>query len=262
MKKILGIFLITAVLLSASVSAVFAVGDPSSGVSLKYRSETVFRGTRIRNRLTGATGKVKWSSSDKRIATVSKKGLIKAKSFGKCVISAKYKGKTYKCRIKVVRRLPDYDAKIVDVDINKSGTPFVKVKFRNYGSKTLTVLQKGEYGDMTSVTYKVKTNSAKGIKIKPRKSKTVTFYSYGKYNIYNTAGRKEPDIFAFLEANIDYSIRYDEKKYSAYTYWSEEEIEIDDEDGEVYRTELVYQHTSDIDIAKKTVPTAKSKRLK
>ena len=84
----------------------------------------------------------------------------------------------------------------------------------------------------------------------------------GLYNIYNTAGRKEPDIFAFLEANIDYSIRYDEKKYSAYTYWSEEEIEIEDEDGEVYRTELVYQHTSDIDIAKKTVPTAKSKRLK
>lgn len=45
--------------------------------------------------------KVKWYSSNKKVATVSSKGKIKAISFGNVIITAKYKNKSYKCKVTV-----------------------------------------------------------------------------------------------------------------------------------------------------------------
>lgn len=45
--------------------------------------------------------KIKWKTSNKKIATISKKGIVKGKKPGKVTITAKIKKKTYKCRIKV-----------------------------------------------------------------------------------------------------------------------------------------------------------------
>ncbi len=44
---------------------------------------------------------VKWSSSKKKVATVTKKGKVTAKKAGTTVIKAKYKKKTYKCKVTV-----------------------------------------------------------------------------------------------------------------------------------------------------------------
>lgn len=46
-------------------------------------------------------GKVKWSSSNKKVATVDAKGKVTAKKKGTAKISAKVGGKTYKCKITV-----------------------------------------------------------------------------------------------------------------------------------------------------------------
>lgn len=43
--------------------------------------------------------KVKWSSSNKKVATVSKKGLVRAKKKGKATITAKYGKKKLKCKV-------------------------------------------------------------------------------------------------------------------------------------------------------------------
>lgn len=48
--------------------------------------------------------KVKWSTSNKKIATVSSKGKITAKKAGKCNIYAKYGKKKYKCKITVKKK--------------------------------------------------------------------------------------------------------------------------------------------------------------
>lgn len=45
--------------------------------------------------------KIKWSSSKKKVATVSKKGKVKAVGIGKAKITAKYKGKKYVCKVTV-----------------------------------------------------------------------------------------------------------------------------------------------------------------
>lgn len=46
-------------------------------------------------------GKVKWTSSNKKVATVSSKGKVTAKKKGKATITAKVAGKTFKCKITV-----------------------------------------------------------------------------------------------------------------------------------------------------------------
>lgn len=46
-------------------------------------------------------GKVKWSSSNKKVATVNSKGKVTAKKKGTAKISAKVGGKTYKCKVTV-----------------------------------------------------------------------------------------------------------------------------------------------------------------
>ena len=45
--------------------------------------------------------KVKWSTSDKKIASVSKKGVVKAKALGEAVVTAKYGKKQFKCKVTV-----------------------------------------------------------------------------------------------------------------------------------------------------------------
>lgn len=60
--------------------------------------------------------KVKWKSSEKSVVTVSKTGVLKARKNGKATITAKYRGKTYRCKVSV-KPMPV-------VDIGKSGFPF------------------------------------------------------------------------------------------------------------------------------------------
>lgn len=45
---------------------------------------------------------VKWSSSDRKVAIVSSKGVITAKAEGTATIKAKYNSKTYSCKVTVV----------------------------------------------------------------------------------------------------------------------------------------------------------------
>lgn len=62
-------------------------------------------GAQIKLKLKFNTKKVKWSSSKKKVASVNKSGLVKAKSKGKATITAKVKKKKYKCKITVNKKV-------------------------------------------------------------------------------------------------------------------------------------------------------------
>lgn len=49
--------------------------------------------------------KIKWSSSNKKVATVTKKGKVKGKKVGKATITAKVGKKKYKCKINVKKKV-------------------------------------------------------------------------------------------------------------------------------------------------------------
>ena len=84
--------------------------------------------------------KVKWSSSNKAVVTVSKNGTVKAKKVGKATITAKVGKKKLKCNVTVKPAL-----KIADRTVTIRGNGFIKLSF--------------PYGKWYSVNYSIKDKS-------------------------------------------------------------------------------------------------------
>lgn len=118
MRSCVAAVLLTAVALCTPALCAGAWGEPEAGkVSCKTGSnavglnETSVKMTRKRTfqlRIEGADTTVRWSSSDPSVASVGKKGRIKAKKAGSCVITAKYEGRAYRCRVRVYRHSGDW----------------------------------------------------------------------------------------------------------------------------------------------------------
>lgn len=68
---------------------------------LNHKEVTLCRYHSVQLKLNKVSGKVIWKSSDKNVATVTKKGKVTAVSAGTATITAKYNKKTYKCDVKV-----------------------------------------------------------------------------------------------------------------------------------------------------------------
>lgn len=85
-------------------------------IKLNKKKVTIRAKKTIKLKLKNAKAKkVKWSSSNEKIAMVSKKGVVSALKKGKVTITAKYNGKKYKCKMNVKKAL-----KITAKDINGS----------------------------------------------------------------------------------------------------------------------------------------------
>jgi uncharacterized protein YjdB len=98
MKKLrkYSILLLLCFLISAMVPV-----SASAAVKLNKKSVTVNVKKNYTLKLTGASGKVTWSSSNKKIATVSSKGVVKGVKKGNCKITAKAGKKSYTCKVTV-----------------------------------------------------------------------------------------------------------------------------------------------------------------
>ena len=75
--------------------------DGSIPASLNSVLISLDKGKTYQLKLKGAAGKVSWSSSNKKIATVSSNGKVTAKGSGMAYVSAKYNGKKYECCVRV-----------------------------------------------------------------------------------------------------------------------------------------------------------------
>lgn len=98
-KKVLAVVL--AFVLSLSLLPANNVSAASKKVKLNKTKATVYVGKTVTLKLKNNKKKVKWSSSNKKVATVSKKGKVKGKKIGKAIITAKVGKKKYKCKITV-----------------------------------------------------------------------------------------------------------------------------------------------------------------
>lgn len=83
---------------------------PNTGVSaaskakLNKKSATIYVGKTVTLKVKNNKKKVKWISSNKKIATVSKRGKVKGKKAGKVIITAKVGNKKYKCKVTVKKK--------------------------------------------------------------------------------------------------------------------------------------------------------------
>ncbi len=95
---------ITALLLAASIIVTgFGTTENTSAATIKLKKKNVSLevGQSVKLKVLGTKKKVAWSSANKSIATVNKKGKVTAKKKGKTVINAKVTNKTLKCTVKV-----------------------------------------------------------------------------------------------------------------------------------------------------------------
>lgn len=90
----------------ALIPAILPINETSfvseaASVKISKKSYTMNKGENFTLNISGTNRKVKWSTSDKSIATVNSKGKVTAKKKGKVTITAKVNGKKYKCKITV-----------------------------------------------------------------------------------------------------------------------------------------------------------------
>ena len=81
-------------------------GEAKAAVKPKLSKTSVamYPGQSTKLKVKNTSAKIKWSSSNKKIAKVSSKGTVKAVKLGKCTITAKVKGKKLKCKVAVVTK--------------------------------------------------------------------------------------------------------------------------------------------------------------
>ena len=74
-------------------------------VKLNKKDATIVVGDKVKLKIMNTKGKVKWSTSNKKVVAVSSKGMVKGKNDGTATIKAKVGNKTYTCKVKVNKRL-------------------------------------------------------------------------------------------------------------------------------------------------------------
>lgn len=99
LQRLIAGILITALCFSTGLGATQASGSKKIRISKKKVS--IEAGKTVRLKVTGTKKKVTWNSKNKSIATVSAKGLVKAKKAGKTKIIARISGNSYTCKVTV-----------------------------------------------------------------------------------------------------------------------------------------------------------------
>lgn len=143
-KGIRSLAILLVLILTLGFSPVTNV-EAKSAPRLNYKKVTLVQGKKkklkVRNLRRGR--KVKWYSTKKSVATVNKKGVIKAKKKGKAYIVAKVGRKKYRCKVIVKKKVSKKKKKSnKKVKINKSTKrqlPSYKLAFmpeKNYAAGT------------------------------------------------------------------------------------------------------------------------------
>lgn len=123
-----------------------AESGTSSKPFLSTKKKTMVVGQTFKLKVKKASGKVKYSSTKKKVASVNKKGKITARKNGKTTIRVKVKGKMLKCKITVKK--PSLNTKSATLYKNKYKKLTVKncklkVKWSSSDKKVATINSNG-----------------------------------------------------------------------------------------------------------------------
>lgn len=99
-----------------------------AAVRINKTKVTFCTGMTTQLKITGTKAKVKWSSSNKAVASVNSKGKVTAKKKGNAVITAKVGKKSYKCKIVVKDKIKVKGSVKATGSINDYG---VKITVKN-----------------------------------------------------------------------------------------------------------------------------------
>lgn len=137
----------------------------------------------------------KWVSSDKKIATVSKKGIVKAKKSGSVIITAHLKDGT-KQEFNVLVEVPVIEKKINIVSFNQANLTISdnKIKFNITRFLDKETNKYSEWTGFTSSSKKTCTIDENGVVTILKNGKSTITIKYGKVKVKATVYIKFPDI--------------------------------------------------------------------
>ena len=162
----------------------------------------------LKAKLLYADGNIKWSSSNPNIATVSSKGTIRAKSVGKCTITARYKKINYTAQVVVKREYPNYYARLWRYNTRDN---YFEVYFKNKSGKPVIIYPsnaKVEHVAYRTYDRYLELAGENAITIPAGTSRYVRFYVQGDLTWYN-----------YRRYTLFYEMGFDGKKYEAHV-WS------------------------------------------
>ena len=116
----------------------------AAGSKINKKKVTLLVSQSFQLSVSGVKSKIRWSSSDKKIAKVTNKGKVTGKKPGKATISATVGSKTYKCKVTVKIGLSKKKVDLTVGDTKKiklCGSKIKKVKTSN--AKVATITKKG-----------------------------------------------------------------------------------------------------------------------
>lgn len=149
--------------LALSVNNVATV--EAAAIKLNKTNLTLIKGNSFQLKLKNSKAKIKWTSSNKKIATVNKNGKVIAKKAGEATISAIVDNTTYTCTVNVK------EVKLNQTNLNLNSGDTYKLKLENNKSKI----------SWTSSNDKIITIDKKGlIKAKKAGKATVTAIAENK----------------------------------------------------------------------------------
>lgn len=177
------LFVVVAVLFNSIISPM----QVQAAAKLNTSKKTVYVGESFGLKVKGISGKVKWSSSDKSVASVSQKGKVTAKKAGKATITAKVSSKILRCTVTVKKKLTPSDAR-------------KNISFELYDAKW-------------GVIALLKNNNDVPVKVEA----TMTFYSEGElvgsaenFNLAFESGKTCALWFSAPDGDIDRYVKYDD----------------------------------------------------
>ena len=211
---------------------------------LSKKKMTVYNSYTKKLTFYGGKGKVKWSSSNKSIATVSKKGTVKGKKGGTCVITAKRGKYTLKCKVTVPKHYEGY-AKIPDFGALYGKTEIPSKS--DYDNGTYYSVYKA--GKSYAEKYKKKLKKS-GFKFYQKKSGTYV-YMNKNYDFVAVAYAKGYICIAYQnlydsydDGSDDYDDDYDYDYDDYDDYDDDDDYDYDDYDDDTY-DDYTYDDGSD-----------------
>ena len=130
-------------------------------------------------KVSGTKQKIKWSSSNRKIATVSPKGVVKGINPGKCTVTAKYGKKKLTCKV-TVKKAPLFSVSSSNYTLKSSAKKSIKITYRgsntiywhNYNTDIVSCKWKrGWDGNVATLIVTPKQNGTAKIKVYDKKKK-------------------------------------------------------------------------------------------
>ena len=138
-KKLCAIVMVLIMAFSVTPESVFA----AKKVKLNKTKATVYVGKSVQLKVNNNKKKVKWFTSNKKVAIVSKKGKVKGKKVGKATITAKIGKKKYKCKITVKKKVVKPSKKVIvgKLKLNSSDAVVIKRIIKEQKSRGNTFIE-------------------------------------------------------------------------------------------------------------------------